>query len=153
MLGPWVNSRKLNALTGVIIGVLVILSVVLTASVLFPTITGTQIVGVVAGGIVIGLLVGVLLLLQARRRDLVTVDDAFAESGGPEQWRMPPLAATLSRPTMSLQRKISGLGTLRGYLGDRSRPRLREGHRGRRPFAGCSVEKKSNPSSSRRWTM
>ncbi len=115
VLGPWVNSKRLNGTTGVIIWVLVILSVVLTASVLFPTISGTQIIGVAVGGMVIGLLAGAFLLLQAhRRRDLVTVDDAFAESGDRNTWRMPPLA-TLSRPTMSLQRKI-GLGALRGYL-------------------------------------
>lgn len=115
VLGPWVNSKWLNATTGVIIWALVILSVVLTASVLFPAISGTEIIGVCAAGMVVGLLVGVFLLVQARhRRDLVTVDDAFAESGDRSTWRMPPLA-TLSRPTMSLQRKI-GLGTLRGYL-------------------------------------
>ena len=36
VLGPWVNGKKLNVFTGVIVGVLVLLSVVLTASVLFP---------------------------------------------------------------------------------------------------------------------
>ncbi len=50
VLGPWVNGKKLNIVTGVIIWVLVILSVILTASVLFPAITGTQIVGVMVVG-------------------------------------------------------------------------------------------------------
>ena len=62
VLGPWVNGRKLNIVTGVIIWVLVILSVILTASVLFPAITGAQIVDVMAVGTVSGLVLGAFLL-------------------------------------------------------------------------------------------
>jgi Mn2+/Fe2+ NRAMP family transporter len=36
VLAPWVNSKKLNVFTGAVIWVLVVLSVILTASVLFP---------------------------------------------------------------------------------------------------------------------
>ena len=115
VLGPWVNGKKLNVLTGVIIWVLVILSVVLTASVLFPAITGAQIVDVLAVGTLVGLGLGAFLLIQARRhRDQVTVDDVLAETMSRDTWRMPPLAR-LERPTMSLRRKI-GLMALRGYL-------------------------------------
>ena len=106
VLGPWVNGRTLNIVTGVIIWVLVILSVILTASVLFPAITGSQIVGVMAVGIVIGLVLGAFMLIQARRhRDEVTVDDVLAETVNRDTWRMPPLAR-LERPTLSRQRKI-----------------------------------------------
>ena len=38
VLGPWVNGRRTNAFTGAVIAVLVTLSVVLTASVMFPDI-------------------------------------------------------------------------------------------------------------------
>jgi hypothetical protein len=115
VLGPWTNGKKLNALTGAIIWVLVILSIILTASVLFPGITGPQIVTVLAAGVLIGLALGAFLLVQARRRrDRITVDDALAETPNRDTWRMPPLAL-LERPRMSLQRKI-GLLTLRGYL-------------------------------------
>ena len=58
---------------------------------------------------------GSFLLIQARRhRDEVTVDDVLAETVDRDTWRMPPLAR-LERPKMSRQRKI-GLMTLRGYL-------------------------------------
>jgi Mn2+/Fe2+ NRAMP family transporter len=115
VLGPWVNGKGLNALTGAIIWVLVILSVILTASVLFPAITGAEIMDVLIVGVVLGLCLGFFLLLQGRRRnDRVTLDDALAETGNRDTWRMPPLAL-LQRPTMSFQRKI-GLGTLRAYL-------------------------------------
>ena len=37
VLGPWVNGRVLNVFTSAVIGVLVILSIILTSSVLFPS--------------------------------------------------------------------------------------------------------------------
>ncbi|HXY43874.1 MAG TPA: NRAMP family divalent metal transporter, partial [Acidimicrobiales bacterium] len=81
VLGPWVNGRKLNVLTGSIIWVLVLLSIVLTASVLFPRITGRQIVDVLLGGTLLAFAVGLYLLMQARRsRQRITVDDALAET-------------------------------------------------------------------------
>jgi hypothetical protein len=115
VLGPWVNGKKLNALTGTIVGVLVLLSVVLTASVLFPNITGGQIEAVLGSGIAVGVGIALFLVFQSRRnRDRVTVDDALAETGHRDTWRMPALAR-LERPAMSRQRKV-GLLTLRGYL-------------------------------------
>ena len=109
------NGRKLNVFTGAIVGILVLLSVILTASVLFPNITGGQIEGVLLGGVGVGLGVALYLVIQARRnRDQVTVDDVLAETANRETWRMPPLAR-LERPVMSRQRKM-GLITLRGYL-------------------------------------
>jgi Mn2+/Fe2+ NRAMP family transporter len=115
VLGPWVNGKKLNALTGAIVGVLVLLSAILTASVLFPNITGGQIEGVLLGGIGIGAGVALFLAVQARRgRNQVTVDDVLAETPNRDTWRMPALSR-LERPVMSRQRKV-GLITLRGYL-------------------------------------
>jgi Mn2+/Fe2+ NRAMP family transporter len=115
VLGPWVNGRKLNMLTATIVWVLVLLSVILTASVLFPNITGAQIIDVLMGGMVLGIGVGIFLLIQARRRrDVVTVNDVLAEVPDRATWRMPPLQR-LERPTMSMQRKV-GLFTLRAYL-------------------------------------
>ena len=43
VLGPWVNGRKTNMFTSAVVALLVTLSVVLTASVLFPDITARQI--------------------------------------------------------------------------------------------------------------
>jgi NRAMP (natural resistance-associated macrophage protein)-like metal ion transporter len=113
VLGPWVNGRKLNVLASVIVWVLVLLSVVLTASVLFPSITGTAIAIVLGAGAGLGILVGIFLLVQARRtaRRSLTVPVEWEKR---ETWRMPPLHL-LAKPALSTQRKL-GLVTLRGYL-------------------------------------
>ena len=51
VLGPWVNARWLNYFTGAVIAVLVLLSIVLTASVLFPGATNEQVIlGIMGGG-------------------------------------------------------------------------------------------------------
>jgi NRAMP (natural resistance-associated macrophage protein)-like metal ion transporter len=114
VLGPWVNSKKLNIFTASVIWVLILLSIILTASVLFPNITGAQIEAVLCGGAILGMLVGLYLLAHARRSQVGTTDgDILAESSR-DTWRMPELASVV-RPVMSAQRKI-GLMTLRGYL-------------------------------------
>ena len=46
VLGPWVNGRFINLLTGVVIAVLLLLSVILTAAVVYPAITGAQIIAI-----------------------------------------------------------------------------------------------------------
>ena len=48
VLGPWVNGRWLNLFTGAVIAVLVMLSVILTASVLYPQMDERAILGVLA---------------------------------------------------------------------------------------------------------
>ncbi len=113
VLGPWVNGRKLNILTSAIIWVLVLLSIILTASVLFPNITTSQILAVMGGGMAAGAVLGLYLLVQSRR---ATPAAPLARGETMERltWRMPGLA-TLRTPVMSTRRKM-GLMTLRGYL-------------------------------------
>src|ERR1700704_1921989 len=53
VLGPWANSVKINIFTGAVIAVLVMLSIILTASVLFPAIPGAHILAVLIGGSVL----------------------------------------------------------------------------------------------------
>ena len=50
VLGPWVNRRWLNSFTGAVIGVSGLLSVILTASVLFPDATNEQVILAILGG-------------------------------------------------------------------------------------------------------
>ena len=57
VLGPW-ESTRLNMFTGAVIAVLVMLSMILTASVLFPGMTSGQMMGVLAGGSAIFLAIG-----------------------------------------------------------------------------------------------
>ena len=113
VLGPWVNGRRLNAFTSAVVAVLVTLSVVLTASVLFPGITANQIMDIMAGcGLVALAALG--FALTARRRGAKAVPAAPVDRTGREDWRMPPLAE-LGRATMSSGRKL-GMGALRSYL-------------------------------------
>jgi Mn2+/Fe2+ NRAMP family transporter len=112
VLGPWVNGRKTNMFTAAVVAVLVSLSVILTASVLFPHITSGQITEIMAAcGAAMLLAAGYALARRLRNGApaAVPVDRTSWES-----WRMPPLAL-LQRPAMSTGRRI-GMGALRLYL-------------------------------------
>jgi hypothetical protein len=111
VLGPWVNSKKLNVFTGAVIGALVVLSVILTASVLFPHVTSAQILTVMAVGAGLGILIGLYVVVRARKSGELTVPITWQKR---QTWRMPALNR-LARPVMSTQRK-AGLAILRGYL-------------------------------------
>ncbi len=67
VLGPWVNTAKTNAFTGAVIAVLITLSVVLTASVMFPAITASAIFAIMAGCAAVAVVIGGLALARARR--------------------------------------------------------------------------------------
>ncbi len=110
VLGPWVNRRGTNMFTSGVVAVLVTLSVVLTASVLFPSITGRQITGILLGCVLASVAVGAWALARASRsHSSVEVDHSARDT-----WRMPPLNV-LSKPLMSTGRKM-GLAALRSYL-------------------------------------
>jgi Mn2+/Fe2+ NRAMP family transporter len=110
VLGPWVNGRATNLFTSGVIAVLITLSVVLTASVLFPAITGRQIVMITLACALASVLAGGWALARARR----SVGGIGVDRTGRDGWRMPPLAV-LSKPVLSTGRKI-GLTALRVYL-------------------------------------
>ncbi|GAB2731993.1 hypothetical protein GCM10010442_61840 [Kitasatospora kifunensis] len=92
------------------VGVLVSLSIILTASVLFPDISSKAILDIMAGCGVVGVLAAGFAFT---RRRTATKEDPIDRTGR-DEWRMPPLE-TLTRPVMSTGRKI-GMGALRGYL-------------------------------------
>jgi NRAMP (natural resistance-associated macrophage protein)-like metal ion transporter len=114
VLGPWRNAPWLNALASVIVAVLVLLSLILMGSTLFPSLDITTFS--LAGGAVLAVVLiafGLAALRSRRGAAGVTV----IESGPTipkEQWTMPPLAL-LARPEWSTGRKVAML-TLRGYL-------------------------------------
>src|SRR6202040_1870669 len=56
VLGPWVNGLRLNLFTGAVIAILVMLSLILTASVLYPDIGEKTIFGILGGGTVLAAL-------------------------------------------------------------------------------------------------
>jgi hypothetical protein len=67
VLGPWVNTPKTNAFTGAVIAVLITLSVVLTASVMFPGITASAIFVIMGGCAAAAVAVGGFAVAHARR--------------------------------------------------------------------------------------
>jgi NRAMP (natural resistance-associated macrophage protein)-like metal ion transporter len=108
VLGPWVNPRWLNIVASLIVGVLLMLSLVLVVTVLFPDLDGTLVAGVLGAATVIG--VGAVIVPQLRgQRSLEPV--AVRERN---TWRMPPLAL-LTEPAWSAPRRV-GMLVLRGYL-------------------------------------
>jgi hypothetical protein len=114
VLGPWVNTFKVNLFTGAVIAVLVMLSVILTASVMFPNITGAQILAVLGGGSALALVATIALLLWQRRRGVTPSAAPCVPLSKRSTWRMPPLA-DLPRPELTLL-NLAFLTVLRGYL-------------------------------------
>jgi hypothetical protein len=109
VLGPWVNRRGTNLFTGTVIWVLVMLSIVLTASVLYPDMSGETIVEILAGGGVLGLVVALVGGVLARGGA-----GEVAQSPDGKLWRMPPLA-TLAPYRMTALSRVWMI-VLRAYL-------------------------------------
>jgi Mn2+/Fe2+ NRAMP family transporter len=117
VLGPWVNSMRLNIFTGTVIWVLVMLSIILTASVMYPDITGATILEVLAGGTLLAVVAAIAMLLL-RKRGVNAWADALSTSlqqkAPRDTWRMPPLT-DLPPPNLTLSKRV-WMGVLRGYL-------------------------------------
>ena len=110
VLGPWVNGRKTNMFASAVVALLIALSVVLTASVLFPGITARQILGIMLTCVVAAVAAGGWALVRSlRSHSSVEMDRRDRET-----WRMPPLNV-LTKPIMSGGRK-AGLAVMRSYL-------------------------------------
>jgi NRAMP (natural resistance-associated macrophage protein)-like metal ion transporter len=114
VLGPWVNSRRLNAFTAAVIAALVMLSVILTASVLFPGITQAQILGVLIGGSILAAAVALSAKAWERHERSPPLEDGHYDAESRSQWRMPPLDS-LPPARLTLLNRI-WLIVLRGYL-------------------------------------
>lgn len=114
VLGPWVNGRALNVFTSAVIAALVILSLVLTTSVLFPNLTSGAILGVLVGGTVLFSLAGFGFLIYRHFRPSVVEPPVEVSAAQRGSWRMPPLAL-LAAPKISTGSRI-GLTVLRSYL-------------------------------------
>ena len=111
VLGPWVNRPWLNAIAGVIVSAMLVLSMILVISTVIPSIDVTALL-VVLGSIAAAVLIaggtwiwlksrGAPKALEVSRRDR-------------ENWRMPGLAL-LERPEWSLGRRLA-IYALSGYL-------------------------------------
>lgn len=113
VLGPWVNGRFMNIFTSAVIAVLVILSLVLTAGVLFPDMGSDAILGILIGGAVLSAVAGAVFLIYRRIQPAAPSPDTVDRSQR-LTWRMPPVAL-LAAPKLSTGHRI-GLTVLRTYL-------------------------------------
>ena len=111
VLGPWVNGRFTNLFTGAVIAVLVLLSIILTASVLYPDISGQAILAILAGGVVLALITAGITLTFRSRSD---VPGPVLDRSLRSTWRMPPLAQLAPNPITGATR--IWMFVLRGYL-------------------------------------
>jgi len=116
VLGPWVNNRWLNYFTGAIIAVLVILSIILTVSVLFPDATNAQVIlGIMGGGGVVAAIAALVIMALSKNGGIESsTEEVAGETMSRDTWRMPPLAQ-LAPAKLSLAAK-TWMGALRLYL-------------------------------------
>jgi Mn2+/Fe2+ NRAMP family transporter len=119
ILGPWVNRPWLNAIAGVIIGVLILLSFTLTLTTLLPGLTGDQVLAFLGGGAAIGLggaaAWGVARLMRGTAGQPAAATAAITVTKAERAaWRMPSLAL-LRRPAWSPARWVTMVG-LRCYV-------------------------------------
>ena len=111
VLGPWANGRMANVFTGAVVAVLVMLSIILTSSVIFPAQTNeTVILSILGGGSVLAFLVAISAGVFKRSSKV----KGEAMTWNRDTWRMPPLAE-LGPVELSRSSKIWML-VLRGYL-------------------------------------
>ncbi|MEA2780787.1 MAG: hypothetical protein QOK29_2331 [Rhodospirillaceae bacterium] len=108
VLGPWVNGRWLNLFTGVVIALLLMLSIILTASILYPEMGSATILGILGGGTVLAILAGGVAMLTVREKR-TPIDRSHRND-----WRMPPLDE-LAPAKLSTASRLWMIA-LRGYL-------------------------------------
>ena len=109
VLGPWVNGRWINLFTGAVVAMLVLLSIILTVSVLFPDIGDRMILALLGSGLALALLMTTAFFAWHRGTSAEVVDRS-----GQALWRMPPLGE-LTTPCMSPATRL-WMVVLRGYL-------------------------------------
>ncbi len=107
VLGPWTNPPWLKALAAVIVGVLMVLSVVLTLTTLLPSVDVTTLAAI-GGAVMAAVLVAMgAMALRSRSWQVSAGEDAVGRAEVPkDQWTMPP-ATLLSRPRFSAGRHVA----------------------------------------------
>jgi NRAMP (natural resistance-associated macrophage protein)-like metal ion transporter len=114
VLGPWVNGRAANLFTASVIAILVMLSVILTASVLFPGISDSDILGVLIAGSALGIAVTIVARSPGRAGAATAPAQERVDPELRAQWRMPPLNE-LPPARLTLMNRV-WMGVLRAYL-------------------------------------
>jgi NRAMP (natural resistance-associated macrophage protein)-like metal ion transporter len=115
VLGPWVNRAWLNALAVVIEAVLLLLSLILMASTVFPSLNVTTFALVGGAVMIAGLVVFGVVVLRSRRVAAGIAVTPSVPDVPKERWTMPPIAL-LERPRQSVGRRAA-MFAMEGYLG------------------------------------
>ena len=108
VLGPWVNRPWLNAVSTAIVSILVILSLILMVTTVFPHVDVVLLTAWLAVALVASWLVGGAIWLVRRAPTPKRPDE------GRLDWRMPPVAL-LDRPILDGWRRVVLIG-MGGYL-------------------------------------
>ena len=113
VVGPWINNYRTNLFTSMVIAVLIMLSIILTAGVLYPSIGSSTILAILIGGSVMTVIALVVaFVVQFKKpKSRTAVKISYQKK---ILWHMPALSL-LQKPVLSLSRRI-WLATLRGYL-------------------------------------
>ena len=111
VLGPWVNGRGVNIFTSLIVAILLMLSIILTASVVFPDIPEKQIKLILMTGSVFAF-IGTMLYWKKTPVNWAKMPDT--PEIPKEEWRMPPLK-TLPENTLTPSNRF-WMAVLRVYL-------------------------------------
>jgi len=118
VLGPWVNRPWLNAVAGLIVGVLLLLSGILMTTTVFPDLDIVTIAtGLGVGFALCGVAAGGVLWRSGRWQPKTPVLEKLSQAlvrADRDTWRMPPLAQ-LEPVTWSAGTR-AGMLALRGYL-------------------------------------
>ncbi|NMM26682.1 MAG: divalent metal cation transporter [Glaciimonas sp.] len=117
VLGPWVNNRITNVFTAAIVAVLVLLSIVLTAAVAFPDMSGETITNILFFGGLLALLVVIAVnVLHAREEAMLTISppETKIDKQMLYAWTMPNIDS-LNPMALSSRNKLWML-VLRVYL-------------------------------------
>ena len=112
VLGPWCNRLWLNAVTTLVIGVLIVMSLILVVTTVLPDVDVTLLALVLA--VLLAAVLAVVGVVVARRRPAPVPGAAPVPRAYREGWRMPPLAL-LGRPEWSRGRVLA-MRAMSGYL-------------------------------------
>ena len=134
VLGPWVNARWLNYFTGAVIAVLVLLSIILTASVLFPDATNEQVIlGILAGGGVAALIIAlVTMALSQNGWNGEPAENAAAVTTLAQHLADATVAGTCTGKTVARRQDLDGRPAALSRRRRRPRPRADPRTRSRR---------------------
>jgi NRAMP (natural resistance-associated macrophage protein)-like metal ion transporter len=114
VLGPWTNPPWLKAFASVVVGTLILLSLILTVTTLFPSVNVGTLAAIGAAALAVALVaMGAAAVRSGWDARAVTVINPRPEVPK-EQWTMPP-ATLLSRPQWSTARRVA-MAALGSYM-------------------------------------